>query len=156
MQSYGTRCVKPPIIWGDVYRRNPITVEWSVYAQSLTKKPMKGMLTGPVTILNWSFPREDISIRESIAQIALAIRDEVLREKHFETEVGPGVYDIHSPRVPDVQEIVNALNIMLTKIEKDKLWVNPDCGLKTRGVPETDASLRNMVEAAKLIRDKNI
>ena len=248
VQSYGTRCVKPPIIWGDVYRRNPITVEWSVYAQSLTKKPMKGMLTGPVTILNWSFPREDISIRESIAQIALAIRDEVLdleadgiriiqideaalreklplrksdwyteyldfaipafrlthsgvkpetqihthmcyseftdiitaiddmdadvitfeasrsdlqildalREKHFETEVGPGVYDIHSPRVPDVQEIVNALSIMLTKIEKDKLWVNPDCGLKTRGVPETDASLRNMVEAAKLIRDKNI
>ena len=248
VQSYGTRCVKPPIIWGDVYRRNPITVEWSVYAQSLTKKPMKGMLTGPVTILNWSFPREDISIKESIAQIALAIRDEVLdleadgiriiqideaalreklplrksdwyteyldfaipafrlthsgvkpetqihthmcyseftdiitaiddmdadvitfeasrsdlqildalREEHFETEVGPGVYDIHSPRVPDVQEIVNALNIMLTKIEKDKLWVNPDCGLKTRGVPETDASLRNMVEAAKLIRDKNI
>ena len=248
VQSYGTRCVKPPIIWGDVYRRNPITVEWSVYAQSLTKKPMKGMLTGPVTILNWSFPREDISIKESIAQIALAIRDEVLdleadgiriiqideaalreklplrksdwyteyldfaipafrlthsgvkpetqihthmcyseftdiitaiddmdadvitfeasrsdlqildalREKHFETEVGPGVYDIHSPRVPDVQEIVNALNIMLTKIEKDKLWVNPDCGLKTRGVLETDASLRNMVEAAKLIRDKNI
>lgn len=248
VQSYGTRCVKPPIIWGDVYRRNPITVEWSAYAQSLTKKPMKGMLTGPVTILNWSFPREDISIKESIAQIALAIRDEVLdleadgiriiqideaalreklplrksdwyteyldftipafrlthsgvkpetqihthmcyseftdiitaiddmdadvitfeasrsdlqildalREKHFETEVGPGVYDIHSPRVPDVQEIVNALSIMLTKIEKDKLWVNPDCGLKTRGVPETDASLRNMVEAAKLIRDKNI
>lgn len=248
VQSYGTRCVKPPIIWGDVYRRNPITVEWSVYAQSLTRKSMKGMLTGPVTILNWSFPREDISIKESIAQIALAIRDEVLdleadgiriiqideaalreklplrksdwyteyldfaipafrlthsgvkpetqihthmcyseftdiipaiddmdadvitfeasrsnlqildvlREKHFETEVGPGVYDIHSPRVPDVQEIVNALNIMLTKIEKDKLWVNPDCGLKTRGVPETDASLRNMVEAAKLIRDKNI
>jgi len=248
VQSYGTRCVKPPIIWGDVYRRNPITVEWSVYAQSLTKNPMKGMLTGPVTILNWSFPREDISIKESIAQIALAIRDEVLdleadgiriiqideaalreklplrksdwyteyldfaipafrlthsgvkpetqihthmcyseftdiitaiddmdadvitfeasrsdlqildalREEHFETEVGPGVYDIHSPRVPDVQEIVNALSIMLTKIEKDKLWVNPDCGLKTRGVPETDASLRNMVEAAKLIRDKNI
>ena len=81
---------------------------------------------------------------------------DALREKHFETEVGPGVYDIHSPRVPDVQEIVNALSIMLTKIEKDKLWVNPDCGLKTRGVPETDASLRNMVEAAKLIRGKNI
>ena len=77
VQSYGTRCVKPPIIWGDVYRENPITVEWSVYAQSLTKKIMKGMLTGPVTILNWSFPREDISIKESISQIALAIRDEV-------------------------------------------------------------------------------
>ena len=78
---------------------------------------------------------------------------DALRKNHFETEVGPGVYDIHSPRVPDVQEIVNALNIMLAKIEKDKLWVNPDCGLKTRGVPETDASLRNMVEAAKQIRD---
>lgn len=244
VQSYGTRCVKPPVIRGDVYRKNPITVEWSVYAQSLTKKPMKGMLTGPVTILNWSFPREDISIRESIAQIALAIRDEVLdleangiqviqideaalreklplrksdwyteyldfaisafrlthsgvkpetqihthmcyseftdiiaaiddmdadvitfeasrsdlqildslRENHFETEVGPGVYDIHSPRVPSVEEIVNALHIMLTKIEKDKLWVNPDCGLKTRGTKETEASLRNMVEAAKEIR----
>lgn len=244
VQSYGTRCVKPPVIWRDVYRKNPITVAWSVYAQSLTKKPMKGMLTGPVTILNWSFPREDISIRESIAQIALAIRDEVLdleangiqviqideaalreklplrksdwyteyldfaisafrlthsgvkpetqihthmcyseftdiiaaiddmdadvitfeasrsdlqildslRENHFETEVGPGVYDIHSPRVPFVEEIVNALHIMLTKIEKDKLWVNPDCGLKTRGTRETEASLRNMVEAAKKIR----
>ena len=244
VQSYGTRCVKPPVIWGDVYRKNPITVAWSVYAQSLTKKPMKGMLTGPVTILNWSFPREDISIRESIAQIALAIRDEVLdleangiqviqideaalreklplrksdwyteyldfaisafrlthsgvkpetqihthmcyseftdiiaaiddmdadvitfeasrsdlqildslRENHFETEVGPGVYDIHSPRVPSVEELVNALHIMLTKIEKDKLWVNPDCGLKTRGTKETEASLRNMVEAAKEIR----
>lgn len=244
VQSYGTRCVKPPVIWRDVYRKNPITVAWSVYAQSLTKKPMKGMLTGPVTILNWSFPREDSSIRESIAQIALAIRDEVLdleangiqviqideaalreklplrksdwyteyldfaisafrlthsgvkpetqihthmcyseftdiiaaiddmdadvitfeasrsdlqildslRENHFETEVGPGVYDIHSPRVPSVEEIVNALHIMLTKIEKDKLWVNPDCGLKTRGTKETEASLRNMVEAAKEIR----
>ncbi len=244
VQSYGTRCVKPPVIWRDVYRKNPITVAWAVYAQSLTKKPMKGMLTGPVTILNWSFPREDISIRESIAQIALAIRDEVLdleangiqviqideaalreklplrksdwyteyldfaisafrlthsgvkpetqihthmcyseftdiiaaiddmdadvitfeasrsdlqildslRENHFETEVGPGVYDIHSPRVPSVEEIVNALHIMLTKIEKDKLWVNPDCGLKTRGTKETEASLRNMVEAAKEIR----
>lgn len=244
VQSYGTRCVKPPVIWRDVYRKNSITVAWSVYAQSLTKKPMKGMLTGPVTILNWSFPREDISIRESIAQIALAIRDEVLdleangiqviqideaalreklplrksdwyteyldfaisafrlthsgvkpetqihthmcyseftdiiaaiddmdadvitfeasrsdlqildslRENHFETEVGPGVYDIHSPRVPSVEEIVNALHIMLTKIEKDKLWVNPDCGLKTRGTKETEASLRNMVKAAKEIR----
>lgn len=244
VQSYGTRCVKPPIIWGDVYRKNSITVEWSVYAQSLTKKIMKGMLTGPVTILNWSFPREDISIKESISQIALAIRDEVLdleangikviqideaalreklplrksdwyteyldfaipvfrlthsgvkpetqihthmcyseftdiipaiddmdadvitfeasrsdlqildslRENHFETEVGPGVYDIHSPRVPSVEEIVNALNIMLTKIDKEKLWVNPDCGLKTREVPETEASLENMVKAAGKIR----
>ena len=244
VQSYGTRCVKPPIIWRDVYREKSITVDWSVYAQSLTNKIMKGMLTGPVTILNWSFPREDISIKESISQIALAIRDEVLdleangirmiqideaalreklplrrsdwyteyldfaipafrlthsgvkadtqihthmcyseftdiipaiddmdadvitfeasrsdlqildsmRENHFETEVGPGVYDIHSPRVPSVEEIVLALKVMLTKISREKLWVNPDCGLKTRGVPETDASLRNMVEAAKEIR----
>lgn len=246
VQSYGTRCVKPPIIWGDVYREKPMTVEWSVYAQSLTDHIVKGMLTGPVTILNWSFPREDISIKESISQIALAIRDEVLdleangirmiqideaalreklplrksdwnteyldfaipafrlthsgvkpgtqihthmcyseftdiipaiddmdadvitfeasrsdlqildalRENHFETEVGPGVYDIHSPRVPSVEEIVNALQIMLTKIERDKLWVNPDCGLKTRGIPETEASLRHMVEATKLVRNK--
>ncbi len=244
VQSYGTRCVKPPIIWGDVSRKSPITVEWSVYAQSLTEKVMKGMLTGPVTILNWSFPREDISVRESISQIALAIRDEVLdleangiriiqideaalreklplrrsdwnteyldfaipafrlthsgvkpetqihthmcyseftdiipaiddmdadvitfeasrsdlqildslRENHFETEVGPGVYDIHSPRVPSVEEIVNAVNRMLTKVEKDRLWINPDCGLKTRGVEETKASLENMVEAARRIR----
>lgn len=246
VQSYGTRCVKPPIIWGDVYREKPMTVEWSVYAQSLTDHIVKGMLTGPVTILNWSFPREDISIKESISQIALAIRDEVLdleangirmiqideaalreklplrksdwnteyldfaipafrlthsgvkpetqihthmcyseftdiipaiddmdadvitfeasrsdlqildalRENHFETEVGPGVYDIHSPRVPSVEEIVNVLQIMLSKIERDKLWVNPDCGLKTRGIPETEASLRHMVEAAKLVRNK--
>lgn len=244
VQSYGTRCVKPPIIWGDVFREKPITVEWSVYAQSQTDRIMKGMLTGPVTILNWSFPREDISVKESIAQIALAIRDEVLdlekngirmiqideaalreklplrksdwytqyldfaipafrlthsgvrpetqihthmcyseftdiipaiddmdadvitfeasrsdlqildalRENHFETEVGPGVYDIHSPRVPAVEEIVYALKQMLTKISPEKLWINPDCGLKTRGVPETDASLRNMVEAARQIR----
>lgn len=244
VQSYGTRCVKPPVIWGDVYRKKPITVDWSVYAQSLTDKIMKGMLTGPVTILNWSFPREDISIKDSISQIALAIRDEVLdleahgirmiqideaalreklplrksdwyteyldfaipafrlthsgvkaetqihthmcyseftdiipaiddmdadvitfeasrsdlqildslRENNFETEVGPGVYDIHSPRVPSVAEIVKAVNVMLTKIGRNKLWINPDCGLKTRGVPETDASLRNMVEAARQVR----
>lgn len=178
VQSYGTRCVKPPIIWGDVYRDKPITVAWSVFAQSQTDKIMKGMLTGPVTILNWSFPREDISIGESMMQIAFVIRDEVLdlekngirmiqideasrsdlqildalRDNHFETEVGPGVYDIHSARVPSVEEIVTALKGMLEKIEPDKLWVNPDCGLKTRGVKETDASLRNMVAAAKEIR----
>jgi len=246
VQSYGTRCVKPPVIWGDVYRKKAITVEWSVYAQSLTKRIMKGMLTGPVTILNWSFPREDISIKESISQIALAIRDEVLdlekngikiiqideaalreklplrksdwqkeyldfaipafrlthsgvrpetqihthmcyseftdiipaidnmdadvitfeasrsdlqiltslKEHNFETEVGPGVYDIHSPRVPSVEEIVATLNTMLSKIDKDKLWVNPDCGLKTRGIPETEESLKNMVAAAKIIRNE--
>ena len=245
VQSYGTRCVKPPVIWGDVYRKKPITVDWSVFAQSQTSHIMKGMLTGPVTILNWSFPREDISIKDSIAQIALAIRDEVidleangikmiqideaalreklplrksdwyseyldfaipafrlthsgvkpetqihthmcyseftdiipaiddmdadvitfeasrsdlvildsLRENHFETEVGPGVYDIHSPRVPSVDEIVTVLKKILAKIDRRKLWVNPDCGLKTRGVPETQASLKNMVEAARILRE---
>lgn len=247
VQSYGTRCVKPPIIWGDISRNKPITVDWSVYAQSLTAKPMKGMLTGPVTILNWSFPREDISIKESTLQIALAIRDEVLdleangisiiqvdeaalreklplrksdwyseyldwaipafrlvhsgckadtqihthmcyseftdiikaiddmdadvitfeasrsdllildslKENNFKTEVGPGVYDIHSPRVPSVNEIKTAIRKMLEKIDKNKLWVNPDCGLKTRGVSETSASLKNLVQAAKEIRDEN-
>lgn len=244
VQSYGTRCVKPPIIWGDVSRPEAMTVDWSVYAQSLTDRPMKGMLTGPVTILNWSFPREDISIKESTYQIALAIRDEVLdleangikiiqideaalreklplrksdwyseyldwaipafrlvhskvkpetqihthmcyseftdiipaiddmdadvitfeasrsdllildslKENHFKTEVGPGVYDIHSPRVPSVNEIKVALEKMLQKIEIEKLWVNPDCGLKTRGEEETTKSLKNLVIAAKELR----
>ncbi len=244
VQSYGTRNVKPPIIWGDVSRKQPITVEWSVYAKSCTDKPVKGMLTGPVTILNWSFSREDISIKESILQIALAIRDEVLdleanginiiqideaalreklplrksdwyseyldfaipafrlvhskvspktqihthmcyseftdiipaidamdadvitfeasrsdlqildslKENNFKTEVGPGVYDIHSPRVPSVEEIVAALTKMRSKIDDSKLWVNPDCGLKTRGDEETKKSLINLVAAAKQIR----
>lgn len=246
VQSYGTRCVKPPIIFGDIKRIRPITVEYSAYAQSLTDKPVKGMLTGPVTILNWSFPREDISLKEMAYQIGIAIREEVLdlekagisiiqideaalkeklpirksdwyceylewaipafhlchsgvkpetqihthmcysefndiihdidnmdadvisfeasrskltildaiQESGFETEVGPGVYDIHSPRVPSVDEIVEALQKMLTKIDKNKLWVNPDCGLKTRGIPETDASLKNMVEAARRVRSQ--
>ncbi len=245
VQSYGTRCVKPPIIWGDISRSQPMTVKWSVYAQSLTSKPMKGMLTGPVTILNWSFPREDISIKESTWQIALAIRDEVLdleangikiiqvdeaalreklplrksdwnseylnwaipafrlvhsglkpvtqihthmcyseftdiipaidnmdadvitfeasrsdlqilnslKENNFKTEVGPGVYDIHSPRVPTVKEIETALDKMLEKIRPEKLWVNPDCGLKTRGIAETTGSLKNLVQAAKELRN---
>ncbi|MBO4651569.1 MAG: 5-methyltetrahydropteroyltriglutamate--homocysteine S-methyltransferase [Clostridiales bacterium] len=242
--SYGTRCVKPPIIWGDVSRKEPITVRWSVFAKSCTNKLVKGMLTGPVTILNWSFPREDISIKESTLQIALSIRDEVLdleknsigiiqideaalreklplrksdwyseyldwaipafrlvhsgvkpetqihthmcyseftdiipaidnmdadvitfeasrsdllildalKENNFKTEVGPGVYDIHSPRVPSVDEIVGQLTKIREKTEDSKLWVNPDCGLKTRGETETNASLRNLVEAAKIIR----
>ena len=202
VQSYGTRCVKPPVIWGDVYRKKPITVDWSVYAQSLTDKLMKGMLTGPVTILNWSFPREDITIKEAISQIALAIRAfrltasgvkpetqihthmcyseftdiipaiddmdadvitfeasrsdlqilDALRENEFETEVGPGVYDIHSPRVPSVEELTQTIQLMLTKIDVAKLWVNPDCGLKTRGVEETEKSLKNMVAAAANVR----
>ena len=244
VQSYGTRCVKPPFIWGDVSRKEAITVKWSKYAKSCTDKEVKGMLTGPVTILNWSFPREDISLKESTLQIALAIRDEVLdleanginiiqideaalreklplrksdwyseyldwaipafrlvasgvkaetqihthmcyseftdiipaidamdadvitfeasrsdllildslKENNFKTEVGPGVYDIHSPRVPSVEEIVTALTKMREKIDDSKLWVNPDCGLKTRGDEETKKSLINLVKAAKELR----
>jgi len=246
VQSYGTRCVKPPIIWGDVSRKDPITVRWSVYAQKQTKKIVKGMLTGPVTILNWSFPREDISIKESTLQLALAIREEVLdlekngiriiqideaalreklplrrsdwqseyldwaipafrlvhsgvkpetqihthmcysefndiipaiddmdadvisfeasrsnleildelKEKNFKTEVGPGVYDIHSPRIPTVEEIEQALHRILAKVKKEKVWVNPDCGLKTRGEKETKASLKNLTQAAQNIREE--
>ena len=248
VQSYGTRCVKPPVVWGDITRKNQITVDWSVYAQGCadknSKKPVKGMLTGPVTILNWSFPREDISLKECAFQIAFAIRDEVLdleangiriiqideaalkeklplrkadwhseyldwaipafnlvhsgckaetqihthmcysefipiitdidsmdadvitfeasrsnleilqalKEKNFRTEVGPGVYDIHSPRVPSVEEIVAAVNKMKQFVKPSKLWINPDCGLKTRGETETDASLKNLVAAAKEVR----
>ena len=244
VQSYGTRCVKPPVVWGDIKRAKPMTVRWSKYTQSLTKKPVKGMLTGPVTILNWSFPREDISLKESALQIGLAIREEVLdleangigiiqvdeaalREKlplrkedwhedyldwaipafrlvhsglkpetqlhthmcysefndivrdidnmdadvitfeasrsdlklldalneaKFETQVGPGVYDIHSPRVPSEQEIVDALHKIIAKIPQENVWVNPDCGLKTRGETETTASLKNLVAAAKKLR----
>ena len=247
VQSYGTRCVKPPVVWGDISRAKPMTVKWSKYAQSLTNKPMKGMLTGPVTILNWSFPREDISLKECAYQIGLAIREEVLdleangisiiqvdeaalreklplrksdwrcdyldwaipafrlvhsgvkpetqihthmcysefadiikeiddmdadvitfeasrsdltildvlKENNFRTEVGPGVYDIHSPRVPTVQEIKSALHKMLDRIPKEKLWVNPDCGLKTRGNAETIPSLENLVQAAKEVRNEN-
>ena len=246
VQSYGTRCVKPPVVWGDVSRSAPITVEWSVYAQSCTKKPVKGMLTGPVTILNWSFPREDVSLKTQAQEIGLAIRDEVLdlekngiriiqideaalREKlplrksdwhkeyldwaipafrlvhakvkpetqihthmcysefndivrdidnmdadvitfeasrsdlklldalndaKFETQVGPGVYDIHSPRVPSEQEIVDALHKIIAKVPQQNVWVNPDCGLKTRGETETTASLKNLVAAAKKLREE--
>ena len=246
VQSYGTRCVKPPVVWGDISRSAPITVEWSVFAQSQTQKPVKGMLTGPVTILNWSFPREDVSLKVQAQQIGLAIRDEVLdlerngiriiqideaalREKlplrrsdwhseyldwaipafrlvhakvkpetqihthmcysefgdiirdidamdadvitfeasrsdlklldalkaaDFQTQVGPGVYDIHSPRVPSVSEIVDALHKIISKVDKKNVWVNPDCGLKTRGTEETTASLKNLVEAAKQLREE--
>ena len=246
VQSYGTRCVKPPIVWGDVSRANPITVEWSAYAQSRTNHVMKGMLTGPVTILNWSWPREDITHEQQTQQLALAIRDEVLdleaagikviqideaalREKlplrktdwhakyldwaipafrlvhsavkpttqihthmcysefndiirdidamdadvisfeasrgdlvvldaihdaHFETEAGPGVYDIHSPRIPGGQEIEDRIYEILKKMDIEKVWINPDCGLKTRGNAETWPSLEHMVAAAKAVRAK--
>ena len=244
VQSYGTRCVKPPIIWGDISRSKPMTVEYSVYAQGLTRRPVKGMLTGPVTILNWSFPREDVNCSESAMQIALAIREEVLdleangiqiiqideaalreklplrrsdrhsryldwaipafrlvhsgvkpetqihthmcysefediikeiddmdadvitfeasrsdlkiieilQENHFRTAVGPGVYDIHSPRVPSTDEMKTALKKMLVRIPAEKLWVNPDCGLKTRGNEETVPSLKHLLEEARELR----
>lgn len=243
VQSYGSRCVKPPVIIGDVSRPAAITVEWAKYAQSLTDKPVKGMLTGPVTILCWSFPREDVS-RETIAkQIALALRDEVadlekagigiiqidepaLREglplhqsdwaayltwavdafrlnaavaqddtqihthmcycefndimdsiaaldadvitietsrsdmdlldtfKEFDypNEIGPGVYDIHSPNVPSVEWMEALLRKAAQSIPEERLWVNPDCGLKTRGWTETRQALANMVKAAQNLR----
>ncbi|WP_394204409.1 5-methyltetrahydropteroyltriglutamate--homocysteine S-methyltransferase [Lactococcus chungangensis] len=246
VQSYGTRCVKPPIVWGDIARIQSLTVEDAVYAQSLTDKTLKGMLTGPVTILNWSFPREDISLKVSTLQIALAIQEEVLdleqngikiiqideaalREKlplrqtdwhseyldwaipafrlvhakvapetqihthmcyseftdiisaidamdadvisfeasrsdlsildalqanGFRTQNGPGVYDIHSPRIPSVGEIQDVIRRILTKVPVEKLWINPDCGLKTRGVAEVKASLENLVKATLGIRSE--
>ncbi|HEY0209562.1 5-methyltetrahydropteroyltriglutamate--homocysteine S-methyltransferase [Acerihabitans sp.] len=243
VQSYGSRCVKPPIIIGDISRPEPITVEWATYAQSLTDKPVKGMLTGPVTILCWSFPREDVSRKTIARQIALALRDEVadleqagigiiqidepaLREglplrqsewaayldwaveafrlnaavarddtqihthmcycefndimdsiaaldadvitietsrsdmellesfKEFDypNDIGPGVYDIHSPNVPSEEWIVSLLRKAAERIPAQRLWVNPDCGLKTRGWTETRQSLANMVSAAKRLR----
>ncbi|GAB2708449.1 5-methyltetrahydropteroyltriglutamate--homocysteine S-methyltransferase [Nocardia thraciensis] len=243
VQSYGTRCVRPPILYGDVVRRAPMTVEWIGYAQSLTSKPVKGMLTGPVTILAWSFVRDDQPLAETARQVALAIRDETvdlqssgirivqvdepaLREllplraqakqayldwavtafrlatsgvsdatqihthlcysefgeiigaiadldadvtsieaarSHMEVlddlnaagfhlGVGPGVYDIHSPRVPSVEEITTSLQAALKAVPAERLWVNPDCGLKTRGPAEVEASLRNLVTAAQAVR----
>ena len=243
VQSYGSRCVRPPILYGDVRRPNPMTVSWITYAQSLTQRPVKGMLTGPVTILAWSFVRDDQPLADSANQVALAIRDETvdlqgagirivqvdepaLREllplraaeqtayldwsvgafrlatsgvadstqihthlcysefgevidaianldadvtsieaarSHmevlgdlnavgFDLGVGPGVYDIHSPRVPSVEEIAASLKEALEAVPAERLWVNPDCGLKTRGPVEVEASLRNLVDAAKLVR----
>ncbi|PSL47747.1 methionine synthase (B12-independent) [Chitinophaga niastensis] len=243
VQSYGTRCVKPPVIFGDVQRPKPMTVGWSSYAQSLTNKPVKGMLTGPITILQWSFVRNDQPRMQTAFQLALAIRDEVkdledagitviqvdepaLREGlplrkarrpaylqqsvaafrlavstvadatqihthmcyaefndiiehiaamdadvitietsrsqmelleafahfHYPNETGPGVYDIHSPRVPAVAEMEALLHKAAKLLPPRNIWVNPDCGLKTRKWPETEMALRNMVTAAKNMR----
>jgi len=243
VQSYGSRCVKPPIIYGDISRPAPMTVEWARYAQGLTGKPVKGMLTGPVTMLMWSFPREDVSRELSARQLALAIRDEVLDLQEagiaiiqidepafreglplriaeqrryldwaaevfrlsasgvadttqihthmcysefndildsiadmdadvitietsrsdmelleafsgfaYPNAIGPGVYDIHSPRIPEVAEIVRLLRKAARVIPAERLWVNPDCGLKTRGCPETRAALAAMVEATRQLR----
>ncbi|MCL6536992.1 MAG: 5-methyltetrahydropteroyltriglutamate--homocysteine S-methyltransferase [Acidothermus sp.] len=243
VQSYGTRYVRPPIIVGDVSRPKPMTVTWAAYAQSLTKKPVKGMLTGPVTMLAWSFVRDDQPRAETARQVALALRDEVadleaigisviqidepaLRESlplrradradylawavdafHLVTggvrddtqihthmcyaefgdildaiiamdadvisleaarsdmaivtdlaragypnEVGPGVWDVHSPRVPTVAEVVERIRLALKDFPPERLWVNPDCGLKTRDYPEVRAALANLVAAARLVR----
>jgi len=243
VQSYGSRCVKPPVIYGDVARPEPMTVGWTTYAQSLTDRPVKGMLTGPVTILQWSFVRDDQPRSETCRQIALAIRDEVcdleaagtkiiqidepafreglplrhsewgmylawatesfrlsscgVRDEtqihthmcysefndiidsiadldadvisietsrsrmelldafvafHYPNEIGPGVYDIHSPRVPPKEEMTELLEKAISRLSADQVWVNPDCGLKTRDWPETEAALRNLVAAAKALR----
>lgn len=243
VQSYGSRCVKPPIIYGDVFRPEDMTVRWSAYAQSLTNRPVKGMLTGPVTILQWSFVRNDQPRSTTTYQIALAILDEVqalekagikiiqidepaIREGlplrkadqqdylnwavrafrvsssnvdddtqihthmcysefndiiediaamdadvitietsrsqmelldafadfKYPNDIGPGVYDIHSPRVPSTDEMVNLLRKAKAVVPSEQLWVNPDCGLKTRAWPETKAALESMVEAAKILR----
>jgi 5-methyltetrahydropteroyltriglutamate--homocysteine methyltransferase len=245
VQSYGSRCVKPPILYGDVSRPRPMTVEWATYAQSLTDKVMKGMLTGPITILQWSFVRDDQPRAVTSRQIALAIRDEVadleragiriiqideaaLREglplrradwqayldnavadfriascavqdrtqihthmcysefndimpaieamdadvisietsrsqmellnafvdRRYPNEIGPGVYDIHSPRVPTVEEMTTLLRKARDVFASEQLWVNPDCGLKTRGWPEVEQALHNMVAAARLVRQE--
>ncbi|RQV97135.1 5-methyltetrahydropteroyltriglutamate--homocysteine S-methyltransferase [bacterium] len=245
VQSYGSRCVRPPIIFGDVFREKPMTVEWATYAQSLTKLPVKGMLTGPVTILQWSFVRDDQPRSETCRQIGLAIRDEVVdleaagiqviqidepaireglplrkdrwneylewavncfrlsasgvrdetqihthmcysefndmieaigrmdadvismetsrsqmellqafRDYKYPNEIGPGVYDIHSPRVPSEEEMERLLRKACEVISADQLWVNPDCGLKTRRWEEVKPSLQRMVSAAKKLRAK--
>ncbi|MBU1920405.1 5-methyltetrahydropteroyltriglutamate--homocysteine S-methyltransferase, partial [bacterium] len=245
VQSYGSRCVRPPIIFGDVFREKPMTVEWAIYAQSLTKLPVKGMLTGPVTILQWSFVRDDQPRSETCRQIGLAIRDEVVdleaagiqviqidepaireglplrkdrwneylewavncfrlsasgvrdetqihthmcysefndmieaigrmdadvismetsrsqmellqafRDYKYPNEIGPGVYDIHSPRVPSEAEMEALLRKACEVISADQLWVNPDCGLKTRRWEEVKPSLQRMVSAAKKLRAK--
>ncbi len=244
VQSYGSRCVKPPFIYGDISRPKPMTVDWMTYAQSKTPKIMKGMLTGPVTILNWSFVRDDLERGEVSKQIAVALSDEIddlqkagikmiqvdeaafkegypLREENikgyedwavrdfkisvssafketqihthmcysefndiirtieamdadvisietarsgnellkifrdvgYKQEVGPGVYDIHSPRIPSVEEIVTQIKKLLEVLPKEQLWINPDCGLKTRKWEEVKPSLENMVKAVKIVRE---
>jgi 5-methyltetrahydropteroyltriglutamate--homocysteine methyltransferase len=245
VQSYGSRCVKPPIIYGDVYRPEPMTVETAKYAQSLTDRPMKGMLTGPVTMLQWSFVRDDQPRAVTALQLALAVRDEVVDLERagiriiqidepafreglplrradwpaylewatrafrisaagaadetqihthmcysefndilpaiaamdadvitietsrsamelldgfgafaYPNEIGPGVYDIHSPRVPTADAMERLLERACEVVPAERLWVNPDCGLKTRGWAETEAALANMVRAAKRLRER--
>ena len=243
VQSYGSRCVKPPLLYGNVKRKQPLSVDWTVYAQSLSDKPMKGMLTGPVTILNWSFVRDDIPKSEVAYEVATAIAEEVdelqrsdikiiqvdeaafkegyplraekikayekwavesfkasvgtawdqtqihthmcysnfndiidtiermdadvitietsrsgnkllkvFQKANYRAQIGPGVYDIHSPRVPSVEEMSEQIKAFLHVLPKEQLWINPDCGLKTRGWSETKAALANMIKAVQLAR----
>jgi 5-methyltetrahydropteroyltriglutamate--homocysteine methyltransferase len=245
VQSYGSRCVKPPILYGDIYRPEPMTVDWIRYAQSQTAKPVKGMLTGPITMLMWSFVRDDQPRPITALQLALAIRDEVVDleaagigiiqidepafreglplkrgdwaeylrwaveafclsssgvkdetqihthmcysefndilpaiadmdadvitietsrsrmelldgfgEFSYPNEIGPGVYDIHSPRIPQTEEMVELLEKACRVINPHQLWVNPDCGLKTRRWPEVVTALTRMVDAARLLRSR--
>ncbi|KAK5280711.1 methionine-synthesizing 5-methyltetrahydropteroyltriglutamate--homocysteine methyltransferase [Exophiala xenobiotica] len=194
VQSYGSRCVRPPIVVGDISRPAPMTVKESKYAASISKKPMKGMLTGPITCLRWSFPRDDVHQSVQAQQLALALRDEVVDlekagvyviqdffyaiaaldadvlsiensksdakllkvfvDEAYPRHIGPGVYDIHSPRVPSQKEIEDRIAEMLQYLKPEQLWIDPDCGLKTRQWAETKAALTNMVNAAKTFRAK--
>jgi 5-methyltetrahydropteroyltriglutamate--homocysteine methyltransferase len=253
VQSYGSRCVAPPVIWGDVSRPGPMTVRWSAYAQSLTDRPMKGMVTGPVTMLQWSFVRDDVPREAVCRQIALAIRDEVsdleragigviqvdepafreglpLRRCNWDAylrwavtcfrlatsgvrdetaihthmcysefndimdaiaamdadaisieatrsrmelldafvpgedgsgtsypaEIGPGVWDIHSPRVPSAEEMAELLGLARARLQDWQIWVNPDCGLKTRRWEEVRPALENLVAAARQLREERV
>ena len=135
VQSYGSCCVKHPILFGDITLPKAMTVEWTQYAQAQTAKPMKGMLTGPVTILNWSFVRDDQPRSVSCNQLALALREELLDafdNFKYPNQIGPGVYDIHSPNIPTQQHMVQLMKKAAEHIPAERLWVNPDCGLKTR------------------------
>src|SRR5918994_338178 len=194
VQSFGSRYVRPPIIFGDVSRPVPMSVEWITYAQSKSEKPVKGMLTGPVTMLQWSFVRDDQPRSETCEQLALAVRDETQIQTHmcysdfgdimdhiqamdadvnlieaarsrmellgdwektgYSSDIGPGVYDIHSPRVPTVEEMVELVRRAAGVLRPEQIWVNPDCGLKTRAWAEVEPSLRNMVQAAKQLREE--
>jgi methionine synthase II (cobalamin-independent) len=160
VQSYGSRCVKPPILFGDISRPHAMTVEWTTYAQSRTNKPMKGMLTGPVTLLNWSFVRDDQPRALTCLQRALAIETsrsdmellDACEAFDYPNQIGPGVYDIHSPNIPAEAHIVALMQKAAGRIPKERLWVNPDCGLKTRAWDEVIPALRNMVSAARTLR----
>jgi methionine synthase II (cobalamin-independent) len=167
VQSYGSRCVKPPILYGDVERPEAITLGWTGYAQSLTDKPVKGMLTGPVTMLNWSFVRDDQPLATTATQLAMdadviTIENarpndtllEIFEDFDYSNGIGPGVYDIHSPNIPSVTEIQNRIRATMEKIPLDRLWINPDCGLKTRQWQEVVPALKHLQQAARMMREE--